>query len=268
MSRGIRFERVSVAFARGAPFVLDAVDLAVQPGEVVGLVGPNGAGKSTLLRVATRLVEPHSGTCTVDGSPVSTLSQRALARSVAFVAQAPEVPVGFRVREVVAMGRAPHLGLFGTPGAADEAAVTRALEATETEAFADRFVETLSGGELQRVVFARALAQEPKYLLLDEPTNHLDLRFQVGLLRQARAQAEAGLGVLLVVHDLNLAARACDRLVLLEAGRVVAQGRPSEVLRAETLSGVFRADVEVLDGPDGPVVVARVEVLARRGRTD
>lgn len=134
------------------------------------------------------------------------------------------------------------------------------MEVTETTGFADRFVETLSGGERQRVVFARALAQEPKYLLLDEPTSHLDLRFQVELLRHARAQAEAGLGALLVVHDLNLAARSCDRLILLDSGRVVAQGTPEEVLRAETLSSVFRADVEVIEGPDGPVVIARLAV--------
>lgn len=266
MTAGIELSSVSVALARGAPFVLDAVDLQVAPGEVVGLVGPNGAGKSTLLRVVTRLVKPVSGGCSIDGVKVGRLSRQALARSVALVAQSPEVPAGFRVREVVAMGRAPHLGLFGAPTVVDEAAVERALEATETTAFADRFVETLSGGERQRVVFARAIAQEPRYLLLDEPTNHLDLRFQVELLRHARAQAAAGLGALLVVHDLNLAARSCDRLVLLDAGRVVAAGAPEQVLRTDTLSSVFRADVEVLGGPDGPVVIARVEVVARPSR--
>src|SRR5690606_16421910 len=147
-------------------------------------------------------------------------------RKVALVAQAPEVPVGYRVREMIAMGRAPHLGLFGSPRARDAAVIEHAMAVTETTAFAARFVETLSGGERQRVVFARALAQEPGYLLLDEPTNHLDLRFQVELLRHARAQAAAGLGVLLVIHDLNLAARACDRLVLLDGGHVVAEGAP------------------------------------------
>ncbi len=258
MSACVRLERLSVRFAAEAPFVLEDVDLVLRPGEVVGVVGPNGAGKSTLLRVVTRLVRPQVGACTIDGVDVARLSRAALARKVALVAQAPEVPVGYRVREVVAMGRAPHLGLFGAPTARDAAAVERAMAVTETTAFAARFVETLSGGERQRVVFARALAQEPSYLLLDEPTNHLDLRFQVELLRHARAQAAAGLGVLLVIHDLNLAARACDRLLLLDGGRVVAEGTPRDVLRAETLRSVFRADVEVLPGSAGPVIVARV----------
>ena len=258
MSACVRLEHVSVRFAPGAPLVLEDVALVLRPGEVVGVVGPNGAGKSTLLRVVTRLVRPQLGACAIDGVDVARLSRAALARKVALVAQAPEVPVGYRVREVIAMGRAPHLGLFGSPRARDAAVIEHAMAVTETTAFAARFVETLSGGERQRVVFARALAQEPGYLLLDEPTNHLDLRFQVELLRHARAQAAAGLGVLLVIHDLNLAARACDRLVLLDGGHVVAEGAPRDVLLPGTLRSVFRADVDVMPGPDGPVIVARV----------
>lgn len=258
MSAGVRLAGVSLRFAPAAPRVLEDVSLIVAPGEVVGVVGPNGAGKSTLLRVVTRLARPESGACAIDDVDVSRLSRAALARKVALVAQEPEVPVGYRVREVVAMGRAPHLGLFGSPRAGDETIVERAMAVTETAAFAERPIETLSGGERQRVVFARALAQEPRYLLLDEPTNHLDLRFQVELLRHARTQAASGLGVLLVIHDLNLAARACDRLVVLDGGRVVAEGAPRDVLLPETLESVFRADVDVMPGPTGPVVVARV----------
>ena len=153
------------------------------------------------------------------------------------------------------MGRAPHLGLFGTFGRKDEEAVEHAMAVTETTAFAERYVEALSGGERQRVVFARAVAQEPSYLLLDEPTSHLDLRYQVDLLRYARTQAAAGVGVMLVIHDLNLAARSCDRLVLLDGGSVVAQGSPVEVLEPETVERVFKAKVDVLRDGLLPVIV-------------
>src|SRR5690606_29134876 len=180
-----------------------------------------------------------------------------LARHVAVVAQEPEVPVGFTVRETVAMGRAPHMGLLGTPGPEDARAVAVALTATGTLEFADRRIETLSGGERQRAVFARAVAQQPAFLLLDEPTNHLDLRYQVELLALAREQAASGVGVLAVLHDLNLAARACDRLVLLAEGRVAAAGAPAEVLRPDLLAATYRAAVEVLPSDGGPVIVPR-----------
>jgi iron complex transport system ATP-binding protein len=256
MTRRLELVGVTVGFGAGAPPALDGVDLVVAPGEMVGLIGPNGAGKSTALRVLAGLVKPTAGEGRLDGRPLAGYSRLALARSIALVAQAPEVPVGFLVREVVAMGRAPHLGLFGTFGPRDEEVVAGALAATATSGFAGRQVETLSGGESQRVVFARALAQEPAFLLLDEPTSHLDLRYQVELLRYARAQAATGVGVLLVIHDLNLAARSCDRLALLEAGRLVAVGSPAEVLVESTIERVFRAPVDVLPG-ERPVIVPR-----------
>ncbi len=257
MRAGLELDGVSVEYGRGGAKALDSVSLGVAPGEVVGVVGPNGAGKSTLLRVLTRMVRPSAGVALLDGVPLTRFSRLGLAREVALVAQAPEVPEGFSVREVVAMGRAPHLGLFGTFRNGDEEAVEHAMAVTETTAFAERFVETLSGGERQRVVFARAVAQEPSYLLLDEPTSHLDLRYQVDLLRYARAQAAAGVGVMLVIHDLNLAARSCDRLALLAGGAVVAQGAPGEVLQPGTVERVFRAKVDVLRHGEVPVIVPR-----------
>lgn len=257
MSRGLAAAGVVVELGGAAARALDVVSLEVAPGEVVGVIGPNGSGKSTLLRVLTRLVTPAAGSVTLDGAPLAGFSRLALARAVAFVVQAPEVPEGFTVREVVAMGRSAHLGLFGAFGRADDEVVERTLRASQTLAFADRQVQTLSGGEFQRVVFARALAQEPRYLLLDEPTSHLDLRHQVDLLRFARAQAARGVGVLLVIHDLNLAARSCDRLVLLAGGRVVRHGAPRDVLRAETIEAVFQARVEVLEAGGRPVIVPR-----------
>src|SRR5690606_16951198 len=205
---------------------LAGVSLRLGRGEVVGLIGPNGSGKTTLLRLLTRQLAPAAGRVLLGGRPLASFGRFELARHVAVVAQEPEVPVGFTVRETVAMGRAPHMGLLGTPGPEDARAVAVALTATGTLEFADRRIETLSGGERQRAVFARAVAQQPAFLLLDEPTNHLDLRYQVELLALAREQAASGVGVLAVLHDLNLAARTCDRLVLLAEGRVAAAGAP------------------------------------------
>ncbi|HLV11970.1 MAG TPA: ABC transporter ATP-binding protein [Trueperaceae bacterium] len=261
-ARGRALEAVDVAARYAAtygngPAALDGVTLRVEPGEVVGLIGPNGAGKSTLLCLFTRQLAPASGRVLLDGRELERFGRFELARRVALVSQEPEVPVGFTVAETVAMGRAPHVGLLGAPGPEDERVVAAALAATGMLPLAGRRVETLSGGERQRAVFARALAQEPAYLLLDEPTNHLDLRYQVELLAYARAQAAAGVGVLAVLHDLNLAARACDRLVLLSAGRVAAAGPPPEVLRPELLAATYRAAVDVLTSADGPVIVPR-----------
>lgn len=254
----IRMTGVSAEYrANGAPGkrVLDQVSLNLDPGEVVGVIGPNGAGKSTLLRLLTRRLTPTTGSITVAGRPLADFGRFELARHLALVAQAPVLPDGFRVTEVVTMGRAPHLGLFGATKPADAAAVADALAVTDTERFAPRRVETLSGGEQQRVVFARALAQQPRYLLLDEPTNHLDLRYQVELLGYARSQAAAGVGVLVVLHDLNLAARSCDRLLVLKGGRLVAQGAPADVLTAELIWDVFGARVRVIEDDGVPVVV-------------
>lgn len=245
--------------------VIDQLSLALDASEVVGVIGPNGAGKSTLLKLLTRQLEPTTGSITLAGRPLGSFGRFELARHLAVVAQAPVVPQGFRVREVVTMGRAPHLGLFGTEGSADRAAVAAALAATDTHRFEGRRVETLSGGEQQRVVFARALAQQPAFLLLDEPTNHLDLRYQVELLDYARAQAAEGVGVLVVLHDLNLAGRSCDRLAVLQAGRLVAQGTPKQVLTEALIREVFGASVRVLDDAGTPVVVP---VLGAAGGPD
>ena len=254
----LRVDQVSAAYRpNGTPGkrVLDSVSFTLAPGEVVGVVGPNGAGKSTLLRLLTRRLEPSAGGITLAGRPLAAYGRFELARHLALVAQSPVLPVGCRVAEVGSMGRAPHVGLFGVTGKADRAAVAAALEVTDTARFGARRVETLSGGEQQRVVFARALAQQPRYLLLDEPTNHLDLRYQVALLGYARAQAQTGVGVLVVLHDLNLAARSCDRLLVLDGGRVVAEGAPSVVLTADLIGSVFGARVRVLDDAGTPVVV-------------
>jgi iron complex transport system ATP-binding protein len=256
-SGGVRavLELRGVVAGYGAREVLHGLTFGLSAGEVVGLVGPNGAGKSTLVAVAARGLAPTAGEVLLDGAPLRGYGRRALARRLAVVPQGGELPEGFTVDEVVAMGRTPHAGFLRGPAPADEAAIEDALRRTDVFALRARRVETLSGGERQRVVLARALAQDPGVLLLDEPTNHLDLRYQVETLRVARAAAAHGVAVLVVVHDLNLAARACDRVALLEAGRIVANGPPAEVFTQARLRSVYQADVRVHELDGVPTVV-------------
>jgi iron complex transport system ATP-binding protein len=242
----------------GGRNVLHGIDLRVAAGEVVGLIGPNGAGKSTIIAVASRVVPLRAGEVSVGGRPLATLARRELARRVAVVPQGAALPSGFTALEIVLMGRTPHVSWLGGPRPSDEEAVRAAMAATDTLRFAERPIETLSGGERQRVVLARALAQEPRVLLLDEPTSHLDLRYQVEALALAQGAARRGLAALVVLHDLNQAAQACDRLVLLAHGRILAEGTAGEVLDAARLGAAYGIGVDVWAGPRGPVVVPRI----------
>lgn len=248
-ARGVRFR-----YGGGEPWVLDGVDLAVDPGELVGLIGPNGAGKSTLVRVLSGIARPAEGEVRLHGRPLAHASRRAVARAIAVVAQTPVLPEGFRVGDVVAMGRAPHVGFLRGERREDLEAIGRVLHQTDLWRHRTQRVERLSGGERQRVALARALAQDPEFLLLDEPTSHLDVRYQMEILDRARREAERGRGVLAVLHDLNLAAR-CDRLVLLAEGAAVAEGPPGEVLEAKLLSAVYRAPLAIARVDGMPVVV-------------
>ena len=244
--------------------VLEGVDLTLKGGDSVALVGPNGSGKSTLLKLITGRLEPQAGTVKIDGREVGRIGGFELARTVALVAQEPRTPAGYLVEDVVAMGRTPHQGLFGAWSRADSAVVESALRDTNTLGLRRRRVETLSGGERQRVVLARALAQQAGYLLLDEPTNHLDLRYQLELLAFARREAARGTGVLSVLHDLNLAARVAERIVLLADGAVLADGPPTAVLEPELLRAAYGAEVAVLHDDGVPVVVGRLPALEAR----
>ncbi len=234
------------------------VSLALQAGEVVGLVGPNGSGKTTLIRAVTGVVRPGAGRVLVDGVDIRRLRQRELARLVAVVPQDPVLPPAFNALSCVLMGRTPHLRLLQNEGASDLHAARRAMLATDTWRLADRLLGELSGGERQRVVVARALAQETAVLLLDEPTAHLDLGHQAGVLGLMRQCArDDGKAVLAVVHDLTLAARYCDRLVMLRGGSVVASGAPSDVLTSQILRDVYGVAVDVFPHPvSGRPVVA------------
>lgn len=236
--------------------VLHGIDLVVAAGEVVGLIGPNGAGKSTLVAAVSQVLPLLAGTVSVAGVSLARLSRREVARRVAVVPQVALLPEGYRVEELVRMGRAPHQPWWGgSASLADEQAVAEALAWAGLDALAAQPVDRLSGGERQRVVVARALAQRPRLLLLDEPTSHLDLRYQAEVVWAARQAAAQGVGVLLVAHDLNLAARSCDRLVLLSEGRVVATGTPVEVMTAERLTRVYQTEVALVSTPGGPLVV-------------
>jgi len=239
-------EAERVSFAYGARTVLDDVHLALGGGEIVGLIGPNGSGKSTLVRLLAGLVRPRTGTLRVAGRPIASWTRIELARQVALVPQDPRVDFPYSVLEVVLMGRAPHLSLLALPGPDDLKIARAALERLEVSDLESRRIDELSGGERQRVFLARALAQQPRVLLLDEPTTHLDLRHQTGLHDVARQLCrQQGVGVLSVLHDLNLAAAYCDRVVLLAAGRIVRAGPPVDVLEPATLERAFGTRVWV-----------------------
>jgi ABC-type cobalamin/Fe3+-siderophores transport system ATPase subunit len=244
--RNVSFAYPAAEERRTRPFALADLSFGITPGEIIGVIGPNSSGKTTLIRLLTRVLEPASGEIRLDGVPVRRLSRTDLARRVAVVPQGllPQFP--FTVGELVLMGRYPHDPgrYFESPR--DRVVAREAMEATGVEELADMPLEHLSGGERQRAVIARALAQEPRLLILDEPTAHLDLRYQVeaaSLLR--RLNRERGMTVLLVSHDLNLAAEVCDRLLLLHGGRATAIGTPEAVLDEALLGSVFGCTVVV-----------------------
>ncbi|WP_118178669.1 ABC transporter ATP-binding protein [Paraburkholderia phosphatilytica] len=216
--------------------VLRSVSLTTQPGEFVGLIGPNGSGKTSLLRCAFRYTTPSAGTIRVDGEDIWKQSPKWLALRAAVVLQEFPEDFGLTVLDVVYMARTPHKTRFGGDTPEDAAIVDGALERVGLSACRDRNFDTLSGGEKQRVLLARALAQQPSLLILDEPTNHLDLRHQIELLSLVRRM---GITTLATIHDLNLAAAFCDRLYVIHHGEIVAQGTPREVITESLLADVF-----------------------------
>ena len=238
------------------PPAVDAVSLSVRRGECVAIVGPNGAGKTTLLRALLGLVPCAAGRALTLGRDAQAWPREALARVVGVVAQREEPAFPITVREAVEMGRYPHLGAWRAMGAADRDAVGRAMRRADVESLGGRWVATLSGGEWQRVRIARALAQEPQGLVLDEPTSSLDVKHEMELFELvADLVRRDGLAVLVVSHHLNIAARFADRLVLLAAGRVVAEGTPERVLEPERLTAVFGWPVAVHRLSDGSLQV-------------
>ena len=236
---------VTAGYRRGDPIVSD-VDFDVKAGEFVGLIGPNGCGKSTLIRVMSGMLPLTHGKVFVDGSEISSLSRQDLARRIAVLPQETTCTFPFTVREIVSMGRHPHLGRFRRLNSDDGKVIDEALCRTHTHAFAERSITELSGGEKQRVLIARALAQKPRALFLDEPTSHLDINHQIEvfalMLQTSRVDDMA---LICATHDLNLASAYCDRLILMSNGIIYADVTPEEVLTAQLMKDVYGASVSV-----------------------
>ena len=258
----LEVHELSVAY--GSRQALSGVSLTLSPGDVVGLLGPNGAGKSTFVRAISGVLTGYSGRVTVVGDELRTLPRKELARRIAVVPQEPRFDFPFSVLEIVLMGRHPHLGGLAFESAGDVALARRALARCGALHLASRPIDELSSGERQRIVFARALAQEAPILLLDEPASFLDLRFQVELFDRVRELAAEGCGVVAVLHDLNLAAEYCDRVVLLQGGRVIAAGPTAEVLTYQHLTAVYETEIYVdINDITGALVVTPLSSRAR-----
>jgi len=258
-------ELQDVHFAYGSHEILSAIDLRVEAGAAVAIVGPNGSGKTTLLRVAGGLLLPSRGSVLLDGHDLASLPRRSAARRLAGVPAEEEAVFPFTVRESVALGRHPWRGAFSALDAADHERVDLALAATDLVSLAARPLPALSSGERQRVSIARCLVQEAPVSLLDEPTSHLDIGQRLRVLHLLRRTArEHDRAIVMVLHDLNLAATAADRVVLLVGGRIAAEGTPAEVLTAERIEAAFQTPVQVLDHPQtgAPVIVPLAHEVA------
>jgi iron complex transport system ATP-binding protein len=260
----VRLAAEGVTLAYGDDVVVDGLDLALTEGSLTAVVGPNGCGKSTLLRALGRLLRPTAGRVLLDGRSIARTPTREVARTLGLLPQTPVAPDGLTVAELVARGRHPHQSWARRWSPEDEAAVAEALEWTGMAALADRPVDALSGGQRQRAWISMALAQGTDLLLLDEPTTYLDLAHQVDVLELvARLHAERGRTVVVVLHDLNLAARYAQRLVAVRDGRLVTSGPPAEVLSEQLLADVFDLEARVV--PD-PVTGTPMVVPVRRLR--
>jgi len=248
-----------VGFEVSGNVLLAPLTLAFPDNGVLGLVGQNGSGKSTLLKILARQQAATRGSVTLAGMPLRSWRDREFARRVAYLPQHTPLAAGLKVGELVALGRYPWHGALGRFGPADQQKVEEALELTLTGQFADRLVDTLSGGERQRVWLAMLIAQDARLLLLDEPISALDPAHQVEVLRLVRRiSREKGVAVIIVIHDINLAARFCDRIVALKTGRLIADGAPGEFMTAARLEEIYDVAMGVLPHPDSGGAIAYV----------
>jgi len=261
---GLQISQVSFSYLDG--LVLHNIELSIEAGEMVGLLGPNGSGKTTLIKLASGVLKPVQGEIRLDGSDLSRLGRKSIARSVAVVPQQFHIPFAFAVDEVVMLGRIPFLKPFAEESEVDKQFVADALELVGISELRERRFDELSGGERQKVILAMGLAQQPKLLLLDEPIVHLDIAHQVEILERVRnLNTEQGITVVAAMHDLNLAALYFDRLVLLDGGRVVADGTPAQVLTEGRIKEVFSASVSVMQHP--ATGVPHIVVMPKRNST-
>ena len=245
----IEFTDLVVSYYRAPRNAVDGVSFVAPRGQLTALAGPNGSGKSSIVRALLRRADVSRGTVTIDGRDVTTLSYAELARAVAVVPQREEAAFPSRVRDYVALGRYPHLGLWRAPAGEDDRAVDQALAQAGVDDLAERDTDALSGGEWQRVRIARALAQKTPALVLDEPTTFLDVAHEMAIFELLSSLARSGLAVLLVSHQLNLVARFADTIVLLDEGKVATSGSPAEVMQAGRLEAIYRWPVVITRDP-------------------
>ena len=248
-SAALQATELTVHYPHAPTPALDSVTMLVPRGTFYAVLGPNGSGKSTLLRALLGMVPYAAGQAQVSGQLVGDWDRRALAREVGVVTQSESVAFPITVRELVAMGRYPYLGALQSETPADREAISEAMRVCDIEDLAQRFLSTLSGGEIQRTRVARAFAQEPNVLVLDEPTASLDVRHEMEILELLKASANRGMTIFLITHHLDLAARYADRMLLLDRGKVAAEGTPREVLQEETLQRVYGWPISVSDDP-------------------
>lgn len=246
----IAAEGLGVRYAGSVKDALSGVTMTAAPGTLYSVLGPNGSGKSTLMRTLLGVTRAKTGRALLDGRSAAQWKRAELARSVGVVAQAETISFPLTVRQLVGMGRYPHVGPLAPEAEEDRAAIDRALESCDVDNLRDRDVTTLSGGELQRARIARALAQEPEALVLDEPTASLDIRHQMAIMELLRASADRGMTVLLVTHSLDLAGQFSDRMLLLSEGLTAAEGAPADVLRADVLTRVYGWPLSVSIDPE------------------
>lgn len=248
-------ELTDLSLSRGGRTLLSGLSARFEPGSVSVILGPNGAGKSTLLDTLAGLRRPDGGVLCLDAVPVADMPHRERARRIGYLPQGGELNWNLKSRELVALGRLPHRGAFAGESEADRAAIARAMAAADIAALADRPVLSLSGGERARVLLARVLAGEPALLLADEPLANLDPRHAVDALRLFRRAADGGAAVVLVLHDLQAAARVADHLLLLADGRCLAQGRPVDVLTPALLAQAYGLEMRVVVADDGGLII-------------
>ena len=229
--------------------IIEDISLTIPDGKIVALLGPNGCGKSTLLKAMARILTPKSGEVLWQGENLHKLPSRWLAKHLALLPQTQPIPEGVTVKDLVAYGRSPYTGFWGRLSHHDHELIAQAMQQVGVEALAEQKVSELSGGQRQRVWLAMTLAQDTPYLLLDEPTTYMDLSHQVELMQLLRQLNNAGKTVITVLHDINQAARYCDHLIVMQAGAIVTQGTPEEVLTTELLSTVFNVDTQIHKDP-------------------
>ncbi|WP_445474675.1 heme ABC transporter ATP-binding protein [Methanococcoides methylutens] len=255
----LKINDITVSY--GTRQILNKVGLHAEQGQFVGIIGPNGSGKTTLVKTINRIIRPDSGSITIGGRNVENMDSIEIAKNIAMVSQVISINFEFTVEDVVLMGRTPYIK--GAETHEDMKIVQDAMKKTKIIHLKDRFVTQLSGGELQKVIIARALAQNPKILLLDEPTSHLDITNQIDILNLVKDASRRGMLVIAVMHDLNLAAYYCDKIYLLRDGDVISSGTPEEVLTPSNIKTTYNIDVEVINNQitNSLYVIPRLEPL-------